>query len=538
MNPRSEFDEGTPERPFLDAGWAVLFSSQHDEQAETEALRHQLEAWCRRCNGVDAALYSPRSQGLHRVTSVGGTLFPKRLEEIANQDSALYRVELPYGCVLLYAGHVQSMVPDSAEQVLLGAAVAIVDLKRRVHAHTIQGLTKGVEFIALYEVGLAMASILDLELIGKEILSRALMLLDCSLGAFYFLEDDEFQIASASAAAQDRFSLSSVNLDALRRHQPGMAVEVLHHARHALAVPIESGGILRGMLVVGAGKDDGKGRAQFSDNDRQILTLFANQAAIALNTARLHHAALEQERTEQDLRVAAGIQQRLLPDIMPHIPGFEVEGWNRPARAVGGDYYDVRLIAEHRWALVVGDAVGKGISAALMVSTLDSAMRLLLQDQRGARDIVYRLNNHFYESSDHDKFITMALGVLDDERRTLTYVNAGHNPGILLQADGTVQYLEAGGMPVGVLAESDYEYQEVNLQSGDLICLYSDGINECMSPQATQFGLDRLVEMLKENHGAPLNEIIDRIDHAMVDFADGSLQSDDQTVVLLRCCAS
>jgi sigma-B regulation protein RsbU (phosphoserine phosphatase) len=268
--------------------------------------------------------------------------------------------------------------------------------------------------------------------------------------------------------------------------------------------------------------------------DRRTLALFANQAAIALENAKLHKLALEKERLEREMELAAEIQQQILPKVLPQIPGYEVAGWNRPARQVGGDYYNLSEPQDGRFSLVVGDVTGKGMPAALMVSTFHSALRLLGDRMAVGEKLVRRLNAHIYESSNLNKFITMFLAELEPQSGTLRYLNAGHNPGVVIRCAGGVEELPSGGLPLGLMAGATYESNSLILAEGDLLCLYSDGITECESAAEEEYGLERLTELLKAQSRQPLAEIIETIDRTMLEFAHGCPQGDDQTVLLLR----
>jgi sigma-B regulation protein RsbU (phosphoserine phosphatase) len=262
--------------------------------------------------------------------------------------------------------------------------------------------------------------------------------------------------------------------------------------------------------------------------------LFANQAAIALEQARLHRTALEKERLDREMELAAEIQQEILPNEMPSIPGFEVLGWNRPALHVGGDYFGFKELEKGRWALVLGDVSGKGAGAALLVSTLDSALRVLLDQMGVTTELAERLNQHIWESSAANKFITLVAAELNPDDGTLNYVNAGHNDGLLLRPDGSVEHLESAGSPIGMLPQSSYRSQSVDLAPGDLVCFYSDGITECEAPDEEEFEMERLTDVLLQHRERPLDEILTAIDRAVTDYGAGQPQGDDQTVILLR----
>ncbi|MFW6175406.1 MAG: PP2C family protein-serine/threonine phosphatase, partial [Acidobacteriota bacterium] len=319
--------------------------------------------------------------------------------------------------------------------------------------------------------------------------------------------------------------------------------DLLPGAEHVQAVSIAVDGDPRGLIVAGD-KESRTGVGPFTVEDRRTLALLANQAAIALENARLHQEALEKERYERDLQLAAEIQRQILPEGVPDVPGYELAGWNRPAREVGGDYYDlVPLPSEDRGSedgrvgrlgFALADVSGKGVPAALMVSTLHSAVRLLMGRMGAGPRLVERLNRHILASSAPNKFITLVVGELDASAGRLVYVNAGHNPGLVIRSGGAVERLGAGGLPVGLLPGSTYRDGSLDLAPGDLVCLYSDGITECTSPAGEELGEERLVELLREAADRPVGEVVAVVEEAVTDFARGRPQGDDQTLVLLR----
>jgi sigma-B regulation protein RsbU (phosphoserine phosphatase) len=234
------------------------------------------------------------------------------------------------------------------------------------------------------------------------------------------------------------------------------------------------------------------------------------------------------------MELAADIQRQLLPTGTPWLPGFEFSGWNRPTWQVGGDYYDFLKLGGDRLGLLVADVTGKGLAAALLVSTLHSSLRLLFDGAEVGEELLSRLNEHIVRSSGPNKFITLILAELEPSTGRLRSFNAGHNPGLLVRPSGEITHLRSGGMPMGLLSGASYRSQSLEVRPGDLLCLYSDGITECTSPADEEYGLDRLEALLRSQRERPLPEIARGVDGAMIDFAAGSPQSDDQTLVLLR----
>jgi sigma-B regulation protein RsbU (phosphoserine phosphatase) len=397
-----------------------------------------------------------------------------------------------------------------------------------------------VELEALYDVGLAVAATLDLDKLSEEILLRALSLLDARRGALYILEGERYQLERTfGGAAAPWFERGNAELGEFLAGHGAAPAELLPGARYLLAVPIEIEGNARGLLAAGD-KESRRGVGPFPPVDRRTLGLFANQAAIALENARLHLQALEKERLESEMQLAGDIQRRILPREAPAVSGYELIGWNRPARQIGGDYYDLFERQDGRIEVVVGDVSGKGMPAALMVSTLHSALHLLLDQAGFGPPLLELLNRHVLESTTANKFITLMLAELEPASGRLTYMNAGHNPGLLLHAapgaEGgfEVEELGSSGLPIGVLPGSRFQARIVTLAPGDLLCLYTDGITEAESPAEEEFGTRRLLELLRAQGTQPLPAVLEAVKAATGTFSAGLPQGDDQTVVLLR----
>ncbi len=509
--------------------WTQLFSLAKKEADDRQVLEQELRRWCE-AHGADAALYTETAGGRRRLLSVGRTPFPEQ-ETGTESGGDWARVELPHAHLL------HTAETDAAEQdtlLLLAAGARISDLKRQVQEQKFQAKFRGVELEALYDVGLAIASTLDLEELCEEALLRAVSLLDARRGALYLLDSGSYRLTSRfGGRALAELPTVKNNVASLAESEEARAW--LPGTRHLLAVPVEIEGDARGVLIV-ADKESRHGVGPFPATDRRTLSLFANQAAIALENAKLHKLALEKERLEREMELAADIQKQLLPKVMPKIPGYEVIGWNRPARQAGGDYYDMRGLGEGGWGLVVGDVVGKGVPAAILVSTLHSALHVLLDQMEVGPPLIERLNRHIFESSSANKFITMLLAALDTRGHRLAYLNAGHNPGLLVRADGEVVEMTSAGLPLGLMPQGQFGVSTLDLGSGDLVCIYSDGITECEAPDEEEFGAERLIALLADQGGRPLPEILHRIDSAVTEFAQGQPQGDDQTVILLRRC--
>lgn len=511
--------------------------------ADPDIFSRALAWWCSEVGLDAAAFYRNAPAGKSLVAAVGSASFPTVLA--ASPPGGLTVQPIDGGDLVF---HSASLCSSEVGEVglathLLSAILRIHQLRGDLKKQTFQAKYRGVELEALYEVGLAISSTLDLEKLWEDVLLRSVSLLDARRGAFYEACDGGFQLRSfiggdavpsiasgaLTSSAQDASQEDGDTARDGRSALPG--------AEHALAMPIRNSGASRGLLVVGD-KESRYGVGPFSSQDRQTLALFAYQAAIALENAHLHQQALEKERMEREMELAAQIQRQILPDRLPSTQGYEVFGWNRPARQVGGDYYDVLTLANGNLVLVVADVSGKGMPAALMVSTLHSALRLML-DQTGVKaELLERLNRHILDLSLPNKFITLLLVEIEPATGKLRYLNAGHNPGLLVGIDGGIERLKAGGLPLGLMPSSQYQLSELELGEGAVLCLYSDGITECASPDGDEFGEQRLSDFLLQNRDLALERLEREMVEACVLFARGEAQGDDQTVVLLRRCLS
>jgi phosphoserine phosphatase RsbU/P len=247
-----------------------------------------------------------------------------------------------------------------------------------------------------------------------------------------------------------------------------------------------------------------------------------------LSTVRRQMDSSTAEREE--LREAAATQRALMPRNLPQIPDCHFSASWAPAGKVGGDYLDLIPLDEHRLGICVGDASGKGVSAALMTANLQAAVRALAPDAASTDSLSNRLNRMLCASTAPNKFITLFYGVL--EGRRLTYTNAGHNAPMLVRVNGEQQRLEVGGALLGVLRDWVYQQGEVTLAPGDRLVLFSDGITEAENSKSDQFGEERLLGILAAHRTLDATALRKKIIAAVADFSDGALQ-DDATLLVL-----
>ena len=263
-------------------------------------------------------------------------------------------------------------------------------------------------------------------------------------------------------------------------------------------------------------------------NDELLATL---QTQITRGQARRQAQRLEAE-TEQALEEARQIQQGLLPTEIPQIPGYEISGAWKPARLVGGDYFDVLDFGQDRMGLCIADVAGKGMPAALLMSNLQAAIRSLATESERPEELCARLNQLVCSNTAPDKFITLFYGLVDAPNRKLVYSNAGHNSPILLRRDGSSSRLPEGGAALGIFPEWRYEAGEVQLYAGDLLVLFTDGVTEAMTSQGEEFGEERLLALMTAGPELGAAELQQKILQAVTEFSAGDLQ-DDATLIVV-----
>jgi sigma-B regulation protein RsbU (phosphoserine phosphatase) len=298
-----------------------------------------------------------------------------------------------------------------------------------------------------------------------------------------------------------------------------------------VVVPMQTQGQTKGLVLLG----EKLSREAFSPVDLEFLSSLVNLAVISLENARLFREAIEKQKLEDELLIAREIQKGLLPDVIPAIPGIEIAATNISSKQVGGDYYDVLSVDEHRHIIAIGDVSGKGTPAALLMANLQATIRALAPLDLSLSEFTQRVNDLMCRNTGGNKFVTFFWGVIDDRLRTLTYVNAGHNYPLLLRNDGTSARLDRGGMILGVVrTEVPYEQDVIHLEPGDLMVLFTDGVSEAMNTNAVEYGEARLEALLPSILHCSAQEIADEIYRDVQLHTKGAPQSDDITMMIVK----
>jgi serine phosphatase RsbU (regulator of sigma subunit) len=254
----------------------------------------------------------------------------------------------------------------------------------------------------------------------------------------------------------------------------------------------------------------------------------------------------EQREMEREVEIAQAVQLRLFPQTAPSASGLDCHGLCRPVRGVAGDYYDFLPLGPGRLGIAVGDVAGKGISAALLMASLQASLRSYASVSRdGMAAVTREMNGQLYALTEPSRFATLFWGIYDDRRRTLTYVDAGHDPPFLLKnafggspavprKPSAVDRLTAGGLPLGAFSGSEYREATVPLEAGDLIAIYTDGITETTNAAEEEFGEARLERLLRENAHRSAADLCRVILESVDRFRADRLQHDDMTLLIAR----
>jgi len=396
------------------------------------------------------------------------------------------------------------------------------------------------ELESLRAISEALGGTLEAPSIAEELLIHVTAMLDARRGEVWLLEGGRMGPAARVNGAGGTGPCSDGSCTVAAR----IGGAILD-AREAAEVP--DGGVLNGNRVavpvsgrrgrlgvlVLAEREVRGGIAPFADTDLETLSLYATQAAVALENAGLHRESLERERLERELELAAAIQRQLLPRSFPSVSGFEVLARTEPSRHVGGDLFDV-MTSPEGLLLVVADVAGKGVPAALMAASLHSALHVLARGCPPVDELTRMLHAHLMENIPDNKFATAFIACARPGG-VLEYVSAGHNPVVFISGDGSSSLLGSTGPPLGLLPNPRFHAERVELDPGGLLLAYTDGLTEAQAPgDGEDFGEDRLVQVALEHRNAPLADLLAAQLNAVQAFTGNAPAHDDRTLLALR----
>src|SRR5262245_47537161 len=300
--------------------------------------------------------------------------------------------------------------------------------------------------------------------------------------------------------------------------------------KSVLAAPLENEGEVVGLIYV----DCRVGHRSFEEADLRLLTSLANVAAAKIQNARLMEENAEKRQMDREFALAREIQQRLLPEDPPPLPGYELHGSNVASRQVSGDYFDFRLRNDGKIYATIADVCGKGVGPALLMASLQASFHAWADEGVPVPEMTGRLSEAISRRTGPDRFITFFLVLLDPTTGEIEYTNAGHNPGLLRRKDGSIEELGSHGLPLALFPGKPYGSSKLTLKPGELLCLYTDGVTEANNPKGEEFGMPKLKEFLAGQVGKTPTDIETELAKVLEEHAQGEPFADDRTLVMVR----
>jgi len=450
----------------------------------------------------------------------------------------------PLGVAVLLHG---DGLPPSPEEIAffgeLGTQLSIAVGNARVYA---DAMREKVQNQLLLELGTRISGSLDTEKLLEQILDLVFQVVRYDAAGIYLVDKKTQWITRQTIRGYDPARDEAVRLKVgkgligwVAKTGQGVIVPDVRsdpryvNAREAtrseMVAPIRIGSEVIGAFNLESDEPDA-----YEVEDMELLMAFAAQAAVAIERTRLHEEVLEKRRLDEEVTIGQRIQRSFLPARNPEVRNFDIAGANYSSERVGGDYYDFIRIADEQMGIVVGDVSGKGIAAALIMAAFRASLIAEIRNNYAIRTTMAKVNRLLWESVEPDRFVTALFGVLDTSARRLTYVNAGHNPALLLRASsGQFDMLEATGPLLGTFESATFKERVVELRPGDLLVMYTDGVTEAMTPGGDLFGEERLRKVIEERRTEPAAVVLRGIWEAIQTFQAGE-QEDDVTIVVVR----
>lgn len=309
-----------------------------------------------------------------------------------------------------------------------------------------------------------------------------------------------------------------------------ITIQIENDDNISIVAPMKVKGERKGLMLLGRKLNQNC----FSDNEILFIEAIGNTAIAALENERLFKEELEKKRLEGELNAALEIQQQLLPKIPPQLTNLDIYGISIPSRHVGGDYFDYIKIADKQYLLVIADVSGKGIPAALIMSNIQATLQLLTKSEFTLANLIQKVNKHLYDNTTPDKFVTGFFALIDDDSKTIEYLNAGHNPPYIIK-DNNIEMLSEGGLILGFLENPPiYNSQRIQLEDNQIIVCFTDGVNEARDIDSNEYGDDRLIEASIKNQLKSSKEIALNIIDDVNNFVGDNTQYDDITLLVIK----
>ena len=393
-----------------------------------------------------------------------------------------------------------------------------------------------------------LASHFDLDSMLVEVVEVGKSLLDSAVGSLWLFDEDTRELVMAvpkldppmrvkegeglvGACAASRRILNIPDAAKDPRFVDSLGRTTGFHAASVLNVPL----IAWDDSLIGVLQLLDERRGGYDQYSEMLATTLAAQCSLALQYARMSEAMLQSGLLRREVEVAREIQRSMLPTAMPHVPGYDLHGHFLPATYAGGDLFDMVLL-EHGLFLLLGDATGHGFGPALSSAQMQGMLRVAFRLGANLDDAYRHINNQLAEDLPDDRFITAFMGFLDPLAHEVRFHSAGQGPILHFRAvQDRCDWHQPTTFPVGIMDIQQAGIATVlQLEPGDILALISDGLYEYAGPNAEEFGLQRVAELLHRHHALPMSELCERMLKAVKEFADGEQQADDITVVLVR----
>ena len=297
-----------------------------------------------------------------------------------------------------------------------------------------------------------------------------------------------------------------------------------------LIVPMQLHGETKGLILLGRRVNN----SVYKESDIEFIYSVGSLAIISLENRRLFNEALEKQKMEEELEIARDIQKNLLPHTIPQYKKFDIAAYNMTSKQVGGDFYDIIPLDDSSFCIAIADVSGKGVPAALLTANLQAFLKIICKHGMSLSEATELINDLVTDNTMDGKFITFFWGVLDENNLTFNYVNAGHNPPLLIRNKKIIK-LDKGGIILGVMKTfTPYESPTISLEKDDIIILFTDGVTEAMDKNSNEFSDERLEELALKSTDLNVSEIIENIRISVNKFAAGTIQSDDITLLVVK----
>lgn len=404
-----------------------------------------------------------------------------------------------------------------------------------------QVMTGNPQTWALIRAGRELAGHRPLHELFEVIMDLSMEAVMAGRGVLMTVEGDSLKVRAARGAG---FQISKTIRDRVLNEKASLLIRdaqldhnlkehmsiVEQKVRSLLAVPLQTNDKVIGLIYL----DSPNHLREFTREDLNLLTVMANVAAIRIEHSRLNEIEETERAMAKEMQQAAQIQARLFPDAAPKTEGLDIAARAVPARLAGGDYYDFIRFPDGKIGLMVGDVAGKGMPAALLMSSLQARVHVLFEDSLDLAQKIERLNKSTCGNCPDNRFITFFFGILDPITGELVYVSAGHNPPVLVRAGGGYELLPGGGLILGIMPIAKYEESRIIVEKGDVLVMFSDGVTEAPNPNDEEYGEERLANLVAELSGKTAREIVAAIHASVAEFTQGAPPADDITVVVTR----